>query len=50
MKTSTHFFIISRLILLRMKNVSDKVVDENQNTNFVFKTFFSENRAVYEIM
>jgi len=39
------FTIISRSFLLRMRNVSDKICRENQNTHFVF-----ENRAVYEIM
>jgi hypothetical protein len=35
-----------------MKSVSDKGGRENQNTHFVFSNFFffSENRAVYEIM
>ena len=33
-----------------MGNVSDKSCTENQNTHFVFSNFFSENRAVYEIM
>jgi len=30
------FIIISRSVLLRMKNVSDKICKENQNTYFVF--------------
>ena len=33
-----------------MRNVADKSCTENQNTHFVFSNFFSENRAVYEIM
>ena len=34
-----------------MRNDSEKLCRENQNTYFVFKTlFFFENRAVYEIM
>jgi len=33
-----------------MRNVSDKSCRENQNTHFVFNNFFSENRAVNEIM
>jgi hypothetical protein len=41
------FMMISRWILLRMKNDSDKSCRENQNTHFVFRI---ENRAVYEIM
>ena len=36
-----HFFlIISRTILLRMRNVSDKPCTENQNTHFTFNIFF----------
>ena len=51
MKTNMHFFIISRSVLLRVNNVSDKTCRENQNTHFMFNNFyFSENRAVYEIM
>jgi len=42
--------IISRSVLLRMRNVSDKSCRENQNTHFVFRNFFFENRAIYEIM
>jgi hypothetical protein len=45
-----YIFITSRSVLLRMRNVSDKNCRENQNTHFVFNTFFSENRTVYEIM
>jgi hypothetical protein len=41
--------IISRSVLLRMRNVSDKSCRENQNTHFVLNKFF-ENRAVCEIM
>ena len=44
------FVVISRQILLRLRNVSDKSCRENQNTHFVFSNFFFENRAVYEIM
>jgi hypothetical protein len=43
-------FIISRWILLRMKDVSDKSCRENQNTHFVFSNIFFENFVVYEIM
>jgi hypothetical protein len=32
-----------------MKNVSDKICRENQNTNFVFHAFFL-NRVVYAII
>jgi len=34
------FFIVSRSVLLRMRNVSDKSCRENQNTQFLFNTFF----------
>jgi hypothetical protein len=43
-------FIISRRVLMRMRNVSDKSCGQNQNTHFVFSNFSFENRAVYEIM
>jgi len=44
-------FIISRSLLLRMRNVSDKSFRGTQSTHFVFSSiFFFENRAVYEIM
>jgi hypothetical protein len=33
-----------------MKNVSDKSCREYQNTHFTFNKFFTENRAIYEIM
>jgi hypothetical protein len=45
------FITISRLVLLRMRNVSEKKnCRENQNTHLVFSIFFFENRAVFEIM
>jgi hypothetical protein len=34
------FMIISRWILLRMRNVSDKSCRENQNTHFMFNNLF----------
>jgi hypothetical protein len=34
------FFIISRWILLIMRNVSDKSCTDNRNTHFVFSNFF----------
>jgi len=43
-------FIISRSVLLRMRNVSDKSCRENQNPHFAFINFFFENPVVYEIM
>jgi hypothetical protein len=42
--------IISRSVLFRMRNFSDKSCSENRNTHFVLSNFFSENRAVFEIM
>jgi hypothetical protein len=44
------FVIISRSVILRMRNVSDKSCRENQNTFCVQLLFFFENRAVYVIM
>ena len=44
------FFIISRSVLLRMRNVSDKRCTEPRNTHFMVNNFFFENLAVYEIM
>jgi hypothetical protein len=38
-------FIISRSVLLRMRNVSDKSCRENQNTHFVFGDFFFSRKA-----
>jgi len=45
------FLVISRSVLLRMKNVSDKSYRETRYTHFMFNDFFFsfENRAVYEI-
>jgi len=49
MKTNMHFYTgISRSILLRIKNVSDKICTENQN--ILCSTTSFENRAVYEKM
>jgi hypothetical protein len=36
------FFIISRSVLLRIKNVSEKRCRENQKPHFVFSNFFSK--------
>jgi hypothetical protein len=44
------FMIVSRWILFRMRNGSDKSYRENQITHFMFNNFFSENRTVYDIM
>ena len=39
-----------RWILLKMRNISDESCRKNQNTHFMFNSFFPENRAVYDIM
>jgi len=43
------FLVISRSILLLMRNVSDKISGEYQNKHYIF-IFFLENLIVYEIM
>jgi len=43
------FLIKSRSVLLRMRHVSDRFVEEIK-THTVFRKFFFENRAVYGIM
>jgi hypothetical protein len=50
MKANVNFFIIPRLVLLRMSNLSDKSSIENQNTFLCSVSFVFENGAVYEIM
>jgi len=42
------FLIILCLVLLRMRNVSDEICIESQNTRFIFQIFL--NCAFYEIM
>jgi hypothetical protein len=44
------FLIISRSVLLRIRNVLDKLCRKTQNTHFIFSNFFPENHAVDEIM
>jgi hypothetical protein len=39
--------IISRSIIFRTKSVSDKFVEKNQNTHFVFNKPFPEKPALY---
>ena len=39
------FLIISRSVLLRMRNVSDKSCRENQNTHFVCSNFFKRGNV-----
>ena len=42
--------IVSHSVLLKMRNISDKICRENQNTHFMFNDFFfSENRVVNEM-
>ena len=43
-------FIVSRSDLLRMRNVSDKFVEEIKTHILCWTTFFFGSRAVYEIM
>jgi hypothetical protein len=43
------FLIVSRSLLLRMRNVLDKSCRGTQNTHFMFSNIFFENRAAYEI-
>jgi hypothetical protein len=46
-----YILIIFRSVLLRMRNVSDKICRKNRQTHFVFNNFFFfENRATYKIM
>jgi hypothetical protein len=44
------FMIVSHSIRLGMRNVSDQSCRGSQNTQFMFKNFFSENHAIYQIM
>ena len=48
MKTNIHFLIISRPVLLRMRNFLDKSCREIKTHAITF--FYFENRAVYEII
>jgi hypothetical protein len=45
MKTNIHF-TISRLALLRMRYVSDKICRENQNTHIMFNNFIRKSRRL----
>jgi hypothetical protein len=44
------FLNISRSLLLRMRNASDKSCRGIQNTHFMLNNVFVKNRAFYEIM
>jgi hypothetical protein len=50
MNNNTHFLIISRSVLLGMKNVTDKRYRENRNTHFVFNKSFSKIAPFFEKM
>ena len=43
----TKFSVISRSVLLRMRNISDRICKENQNT-LLYSVPIFENRADYE--
>jgi len=44
------FFITSLSVLLRMRNISDKLCRKIQKHIFYIQQVFTKNRAVYEIM
>jgi len=46
LKHSSHFFILSRSVLLRMRNHADKSCSENQNTHLMFGNSFSKIEPV----
>ena len=55
MKTDIYIYIYDHLslslsFLLRTRNIFDRSFRENQNTHFMFSTFFCENPAVCEMM
>jgi hypothetical protein len=50
MKTNVLFFIISRSVLLRMRNVSDKILEKIKTHFILINIFFFENHALYKIM
>jgi len=43
MKTNTHFLSLSRSVLLRMGNVSDRSRRENKTAHFIFSNFFRKS-------
>ena len=43
------FMVISRSVLLRLRNFQVRICRKSQNTNFILILYF-ENRALYEIM
>jgi hypothetical protein len=42
-----YILIISRSVLIRMRNVADKICTENQNTYFIFCNFFFKSCSLY---
>jgi hypothetical protein len=46
---SVTLVIVSRSVIHRVRNVSDRFVEEVK-TRFVISNFFTENLALYEIM
>jgi hypothetical protein len=44
------FFIIFRWILLRMRNISDKICKKNHTTHFMLIIFFPENLTLCKIL
>jgi hypothetical protein len=44
------FIIISRWMLIKMRNISDESSRQSQNTLRILSNFLSENRAFYELM
>ena len=44
------FLIISRLSLLRMRNISEKKIVDKIKTHTLFSNFYFRNLVVYEIM
>ena len=46
MKTNVHFFILSRSVLQRMRNVSDKLFIENESTHFMTSNLFSIRKEI----
>jgi len=42
------FLIITRSVFLKMRNVSNKIVEKFKTIHFMFKTFFFLNRAFHE--
>jgi hypothetical protein len=42
--------ILHRSLLLKTRNVSDKLFGDNKNSCFMFSNGFYENRAVYEML